>query len=187
MHRTIPLTLLLVPLSCIVMSLRSLSLILLGLVRAVSSKLPKVVLTCFLIMMVNSWIVVFRLHISNWSLLLMMMKSLMLLVRFSTIVALVIISNILLLGKAMMTLAILGFLLLTLMIFTLSFLDILSFIFRFLIFYFISFLFLASQSSILLPCFTLFFSFHIFSHFHIFTYSHIHIFTFSCFFPEKVF
>src|SRR3989338_6266787 len=120
MHRTIPLTLLLVPLSCIVMSLRSLSLILLGLVRAVSSKLPKVVLTCFLIMMVNSWIVVFRLHISNWSLLLMMMKSLMLLVRFSTIVALVMISNILLLGKAMMTLTILGFLLLTLMILTLS-------------------------------------------------------------------
>src|SRR3989338_8916485 len=58
-------------------------------------------------------------------------------------------------------------------IFNLSFLDILSFIFRFLIFYFISFLFLASQSSILLPCFTLFFPFH--------------IFTFSCFFPEKVF
>src|SRR3989338_5192166 len=68
-------------------------------------------------------------------------------------------------------------------IFNLSFLDILSFIFRFLIFYFISFLFLASQSSILLPCFTLFFPFHIF----IFTYSHIHIFTYSCFFPEKVF
>src|SRR3989338_3572817 len=68
-------------------------------------------------------------------------------------------------------------------IFNLSFLDILSFIFRFLIFYFISFLFLASQSSILLPCFTLFFPFHIFtySHIHIFTYSHIHIFTYSHF------
>src|SRR3989338_2663434 len=68
-------------------------------------------------------------------------------------------------------------------IFNLSFLDILSFIFRFLIFYFISFLFLASQSSILLPCFTLFFPFHIFT----FTYSHIHIFTFSCFFLKRFF
>src|SRR3989338_3488412 len=70
-------------------------------------------------------------------------------------------------------------------IFNLSFLDILSFIFRFLIFYFISFLFLASQSSILLPCFTLFFSFHIFTYshiFHIFTYSH-----FPAFFLKRFF